>query len=125
MSSTSLNEQGRSRLGFMDTARRLSSEWGPQHVADLSSACASRSALLAVLDEFPEARPEDKAVANAQSLVWDMVDEAECFILDQTPVTTQEAVSILDVILDGEPQRSDSRDHDALRRIRDLLRSGS
>ena len=105
----------------MESTSRLTSDWGPDRIADLSSAHASRSALLAALQGFPDVDPEDAAAAEVQSLVWDMVEEAECFILDQTPVTAREAVAILDVLLDGEPQRSDGRDHDALRRVRSLL----
>ncbi len=107
----------------MENTLRLTSDWGPDRIADLSAAHASRSALLAALHKFPDADPDDKAASDAQGMVWDMVDEAECFILDQTPVTAREAVTILDVILDGEPQRSDGRDHDALRRVRTLLLS--
>lgn len=110
--------------GFVETTRTLSEDWGPASIADLVTACATRATLLAALDKFSETDPGDKAVASAQSLVWDMVDEAECFILDQTPADAREAVAILDVLLDGEPQRSDGRDHEALQRIRGLLLSG-
>ncbi|MFC5345099.1 hypothetical protein ACETK8_03725 [Brevundimonas staleyi] len=109
---------------FVERSRDLSSEWGPASIADLTTACATRATLLAALDKFPETDPANTALASAQSLVWDMVDEAECFILDQTPADAREAVALLDVLLDGEPQRSDGRDHDALRRIRDLLLGG-
>lgn len=112
-------------LAFVEKTLNLSPDWGPASIADLASASATRSALIAALNRLPEADPGDKAVASAHGLVWDMVDEAECFILDQEPTSAHEAAVILDVLLDGEPQRSDGRDHDALRRIRDLLRSDS
>ena len=108
---------------FIERALNLSPGWDSIPIADLASACATRSALLTALNRLPEADPGDQTVASAQGLVWDMVDEAECFILDQAPANAREAAAILDVLLEGEPQRSDGRDHDALRRIRDLLLS--
>lgn len=90
---------------------------------DLASACATRAALLAALGRLPEADPGDVEAAEAYGRVWDMVDEAERFILDQDPANLSEALAILDVLLEAEPQRSDGRDHRALRRIRERLRS--
>ena len=123
MSHSPSEPQQASNVAFVEKTLDLSSEWGPISIADLASACATRSALLAALDRLPEADPDDKTVASAHSLVWDIVDEAECFILDQVPDSAREAAAIIDVLLDAEPQRSDGRDHDALRRVRDLLLS--
>lgn len=88
---------------------------------DLPSAWTTRAAMLEAVNDVAGDRPGQGEASAVEVRMWDVVEDAEQFILDHQPTTLWDAAAILDVILDAAPTRSDARDHDALQRIRAFL----
>lgn len=55
--------------------------------------------------------------------VWDAFESAEEFLLDHAPGTSEEAVRMIEVLVEqGGDRRTDGRDVDALERVQEFLR---